>query len=48
MNNSYTSQVNDYLQGGQARQNGAFANMVPRQTVIGNQPHMLAYINPTE
>ena len=48
MNNSYTSQVNDYLQGGQARQNGAFANMVPRQTVIGNQPHMLAYINPAE
>ena len=30
------------------RQNGAFANMVPRQTVIGNQPHMLAYINPSE
>jgi len=22
--------------------------MVPRQTVIGNQPHMLAYINPSE
>ena len=51
MSNSYMRQMNDYLEGGQGsdpRQNGAFANMVPRHTVIGNQPHMLAYINPAE
>jgi len=43
--------MNDYLEGGQGsapRQNGAFANMVPRQTIIADQPHMLAYINPAE
>ena len=51
MNNRYMNQMNDYLEGGQGsapRQNGAFANMVPRQTMIRDQPHMLAYINPTE
>jgi len=51
MNRNYTSQVNDYLQGGQGsapRQNGAFANMVPRQAQLMDQPHMLAYINPAE
>jgi LysM repeat protein len=51
MNNRYMRQMNDYLEGGQGsapRQNGAFANMVPRQTMIRDQPHMLAYINPTE
>ena len=51
MNNRYMNQMNDYLEGGQGsapRQHGAFANMVPRQTMIRDQPHMLAYINPTE
>ena len=51
MNNRYMSQMNDYLEGGQGsapRQNGAFANMVPRQAQLMDQPHMLAYINPAE
>ena len=51
MNNRYMSQMNDYLEGGQGsapRQNGAFANMVPRRAQLMDQPHMLAYINPAE
>ena len=58
MNNSFIDRVNAIVQQNQSTDPaypdagiGALenvANNVPRQTVIANQPHMLAYINPQE
>ena len=52
MNNDFMNRVNAIMleqqQPPAQDQYGAFAEMVPRQTVIRNQPHMLAYINPQE
>ena len=55
MNNDFMNRVNAIRSGNQPQpqpqsqgQYGAFAKMVPRQTMIADQPHMLAYINPQE
>ena len=53
MNNDFMNRVNAIRSGNQPQpqpqnQYGAFAEMVPRQTMIADQPHMLAYINPQE
>ena len=55
MNNDFMNRVNAIRSGNQPQpqpqsqgQYGAFAEMVPRQTEIMGQPHMLAYINPEE
>ena len=53
MNNDFMNRVNAIRSGNQPQpqpqnQYGAFAEMVPRQTIIADQPHMLAYINPQE
>ena len=59
MNNDFMNRVNAIMLGNQPQaqaqpqpqlqdEYGAFAEMVPRQTEIMGQPHMLAYINPQE
>ena len=55
MNNDFMNRVNAIRSGNQPQpqpqsqdEYGAFAEMVPRQTEIMGQPHMLAYINPEE
>jgi len=53
MNNDFMNRVNAIRSGNQPQpqpqsqgQYGAFAEMVPRQAQLMNEPHMLAYINP--
>jgi len=55
MNNDFMNRVNAIRSGNQPQpqpqsqgQYGAFAEMVPRQAQLMNEPHMLAYINPQE
>ena len=52
MNNDFMNRVNAIMleqqQPPAQDQYGAFAEMVPRQAQLMNQPHMLAYINPQE
>ena len=52
MNNDFIDRVNAIMleqqQPPAQDQYGAFAEMVPRQAQLMNQPHMLAYINPQE
>ena len=55
MNNDFMNRVNAIRSGNQPQpqpqsqdEYGAFAEMVPRQAQLMNEPHMLAYINPQE